>query len=198
MLGVLSTGSEYAWGTVKSVLSQGPRRSAVLAGKVVALGGVVLVMVLTSYAANAVASAIVASVESQSMDWPGIAELAKGIGGGWLIAMTWCIGGMALGVVLKGTTLAVGIGLVWALVIESLVRGFASTIDAIDTLQRWLPGTNGGALAAALGAQTQSRDRGTPGVTDVVSGTHGVVFLAAYIIAFACVAGILLQRRDVT
>jgi len=87
---------------------------------------------------------------------------------------------------------------IWALVIEQLVRGFASTLDAVDVLQRWLPGTNAGALVAALGAPTQEQGRGTPGITDVVGGTHATLVIAAYLITLTAATAIVLCRRDVT
>ena len=73
----------------------------------------------------------------------------------------------------------------------------ASLLAAIDTLQRWLPGTNA-PLAAAVGVPVQGAPGGTPGVTATVDGTQATLVLAAYLVAFTAVAAVLLQRRDVT
>jgi ABC-type transport system involved in multi-copper enzyme maturation permease subunit len=198
VLGALITGSEYGWGTLKTVLAQRPGRLAVLGGKLTAAGLVTAVMVVVSLTADALASWAIATAENRAVDWPPLPELTQGVAAGWLIVTMWCVVGMFLGTVLRGTALPVGIGLVWALVVEQLVRGFASTLDAIDVLQRWLPGTNAGALVAALGAPTQAQSRGTPGITDVVSGTHATLVVAGYLIILAAATAIMLRRRDIT
>ena len=198
LLGVLSAGSEYGWGTWKTILAQGPGRLAVLAGKLGALGLVLLLVVLATFAVAAPASWLVAWVESQPLRWPPLAELAQGLAAGWLVVAMWGWAGMFLGILVRGTSLAIGLGLVWTLAVENLVRGFASLLAAIDTLQRWLPGTNAGSLAAAVGVPVQGAPGGTPGVTATVDGTRATLVLATYLVAFTAVAAVLLQRRDVT
>jgi ABC-type transport system involved in multi-copper enzyme maturation permease subunit len=198
VLGALVTGSEYGWSTLKTILAQQPGRLAVLGAKLTATALVTAIMVVASLAADALASWAIATAENRAIDWPPPPELALGVAAGWLIVTMWCVTGMFLGTVLRGTALPVGIGLVWALVIEQLVRGFASTLDAIDVLQRWLPGTNAGALVAALGAPTQGRGGGTPGISDVVGGTHATLVVAGYLIALAAATAVVLRRRDVT
>ena len=198
LLGVLSAGSEYGWGTWKTILAQGPGRLAVLGGKLGALGLVLLLVVLATFAVAAPASWLVAWVESQPLRWPPLAELAQGLAAGWLVVAMWGWAGMFLGILVRGTSLAIGLGLVWTLAVENLARGFASLLAAIDTLQRWLPGTNAGSLAAAVGVPVQGAPGGTPGVTATVDGTRATLVLAAYLVAFTAVAAVLLQRRDVT
>jgi ABC-2 type transport system permease protein len=198
LFGVLSAGSEYGWGTWKTILAQGPGRLAVLAGKLAALGLVLLLVVLATFAVAALASWLVAWVESQPLRWPPLAELAQGLAAGWLVVAMWGWAGMFLGILVRGTSLAIGLGLVWTLAVENLARGFASLLAAIDTLQRWLPGTNAGSLAAAVGVPVQGAPGGTPGVTATVDGTRATLVLAAYLVAFTAVAAVLLQRRDVT
>lgn len=198
LLGVLSAGSEYGWGTWKTILAQGPGRLAVLAGKLGALGLVLLLVVLATFAVAAPASWLVAWVESQPLRWPPLAELAQGLAAGWLVVAMWGWAGMFLGILVRGTSLAIGLGLVWTLAVENLARGFASLLAAIDALQRWLPGTNAGSLAAAVGVPVQGAPGGTPGVTATVDGTRATLVLATYLVAFTAVAAVLLQRRDVT
>ena len=198
LLGVLSAGSEYGWGTWTTILAQGPDRLAVLAGKLGTLGLVLLLVVLATFAVAAPASWLVAWVESQPLRWPPLAELAQGLAAGWLVVAMWGWAGMFLGILVRGTSLAIGLGLVWTLAVENLVRGFASLLAAIETLQRWLPGTNAGSLAAAVGVPVQGAPGGTPGVTATVDGTRATLVLAAYLVAFTAAAAVLLQRRDVT
>lgn len=197
LLGAIATGSEYQWQTVKTTLTQGPRRSAVFGGKVLALGVITLLLVFVTFVVDAGASWLVATITDHPAAWPSFGDLATGFAGGWLVVAMWCWGGLFLGFLLRGTALAVGLGLVWALAVENLVRIFASILDPIDAVQRFMPGTNAGALVAALGVPVQGETGGTPGVTAVVSGTHAAVVLAAYVVVFLLVAGALLNRRDV-
>lgn len=112
-----------------------------------------------------------------------------GLAAGWLVVAMWGWAGMFLGILVRGTSLAIGLGLVWTLAVENLVRGFASLLAAIDTLQRWLPGTNAGSLVAAVGVPEQGASGGTPGVTATVDGTQATLLLAAYLVAFTVAAG---------
>jgi len=193
ILGALMTGSEYGFGTMKTLLTQGPRRIEVLGGILGALAVVVLVLGVANFTLSAGASSVIAATESAPGTFPPAAELARGLASGWLILGMWGLLGALAGIAFRGTALAVGLGLVWALVIENLIRGTAALLDVFDTVQRVLPGVNAGSLVAALGA-----GRGAPGVAAVVGGTHAVVVLAGYLAGFILVAGLLLARRDVT
>ncbi|MGH3889324.1 MAG: ABC transporter permease [Pseudonocardiaceae bacterium] len=199
ILGALMTGGEYGFGTLKTLLTQRPRRIEVLSGVLATLAVVVLALVMASFAISAGASSLIAAVESAPGAFPPAAELARGLASGWLILGMWGLLGTLAGIAFRSTALAVGLSLVWALVIENLIRGFAALLDFFDTVQRALPGVNAGSLVAALGAASQGEGSGgTPGVDAVVGGTQAVVVLACYAIGFILVAGLLLTRRDVT
>jgi ABC-type transport system involved in multi-copper enzyme maturation permease subunit len=195
--GALSAGSEYGWDTVKILHTSGPRRVSVLAGKLLALGFFMLALVLATFAADAAASLLVASLTGSAANWPPFGEVLTGVGAGWLVVSMWCVAGVFLGTLVRGTALAVGIGLVWALALENVLRIFGVILEAVDAVQRYLPGTNAGALVAALGVPVQGQPGGTPGVTDAVGGPIAAVTLAAYLVAFAVGAAVLVERHDV-
>lgn len=197
LIGVLVTGSEYGWDTVKVLLTQGPRRMSVLSGKLLALVVLMLALVLLSFGVDALAALVVASMSDSPVNWPPIGELATAAGAGWLIAGMWSLGGALLGILLRGTALAVGIGLVWALAVENLLRVFASMVDGVEVAMRYLPATNAGSLVAALGSSAQGEPSGVPGVNDTVGGGHAAIVLGVYALVFVVAAGILLRRRDV-
>jgi ABC-type transport system involved in multi-copper enzyme maturation permease subunit len=197
VIGAIATGSEYGWRTLKSILTVRPGRLSVLGGKLLAIVTVGLVLVVVVFAAAAGSSAVIAAVEGKPLDWPALGDLARGFGAGWLIIGMWSLFGAALGILFRGTSLAIGLGLVWALVVENLVRGFAVVLDFLDALQKWLPGVNAGSLVASLGATTQDRPGGTPGVTDAVTGTRGLTMLVAYVLALGVIATLTLVRQDV-
>jgi ABC-2 type transport system permease protein len=199
VFGVLLAGSEYNWDTLKTVLAQRPGRLAVLAGKVTAAVTLTGVAVTAAVAMDALASLAIASAENRAVGWPPLTVLARDAAAGWLIVTMWCVVGMFLGILLRGNTLAVGVGLVWMLIVEQMIRAWAApTVAAIDVVNHYLPGTNAGAVVAALGEPTEQQGRGNPGVTDVVGGTHAVLVVTGYVIALVAAAGAALRRRDVT
>ncbi|MGI8691551.1 MAG: ABC transporter permease [Geodermatophilaceae bacterium] len=197
ILGALVAGSEYGWGSLKTVLTQRPGRFSVFGGTVAALAVILFAAVLISFAVSAGASAAIASAESLPIAWPAVGDIVQGIAAGWLVLLMWCLFGLLLGTLTRGTALAIGLGLVWALVVENLIRASANALDWLDAVQRVLPGVNAGSLVAALGARGIEDGEGTPGVAAIVSGTQGTVVVAVLLVAFAAVAAVLVQRRDV-
>jgi len=81
--------------------------------------------------------------------------------------------------------------------VENLLRIFGSIVDLVEVVQRFMPGTNAGALAAALGVPVQGQPGGTPGVTDVVGGRSAALVLVAYLAMFVAASAVLVRRRDV-
>jgi ABC-2 type transport system permease protein len=197
IIGGLAAGGEYGWGTLKTILVQRPRRLTVLAGKLLAIQTVILAVVLGTFAMDGLWSWVIAATEGRTADWPSLLDLGRGIGAGWLVLGMWSLLGAFLGVLFRSTSLAVGLGLVWALAIENLVRGFANLLGFLDAFQRGLPGVNAGSLVASLGAATVDQSGGTPGVTAVVSGPQALLVLGAYVVVLAVLAGAVLQRQDV-
>ncbi|MGW5672476.1 ABC transporter permease [Micromonospora sp. NPDC003776] len=193
ILGVLTVGGEYGWATWKTVLTQGPSRLEVYAGKLLALAAAALAVVLAVFAVGAVASALIAVAEAQPVRWPGPGDLLTGIGAGWLIAAMWAMLGAVLAVALRAVALPVGLGLVWMLAVQNLLAAIAAPLlHWVAQAQKGLPGPNAGSLAAALGAPGD-----TPGVVGTVGGGQAAVVVAAYLIAFAAVGAVLLRRRDI-
>ncbi|SIR12185.1 ABC transporter permease [Micromonospora avicenniae] len=194
ILGVLVVGGEYGWGTWKTVLSQGPYRLAVYAGKLLTLAVAALVVVLAVFGVGALSSALIAAAEAQPVHWPGLGDLLIGIGAGWLIATMWAMLGVMLAVALRAVALPVGLGLVWMLAVQNLLTAIAAPLlDWVAQVQKGLPGPNAGSLAAALGASSD-----TPGVLSTVGGGQGALVVAAYLVAFAAAGAVLLRRRDIS
>src|SRR5215207_6443786 len=193
-LGAISVGNEYGWGTLKTMLIQRPRRLSIYAAELLALAVAVLVIVLSIFALGALTSSAIALSQSESMAWPSLAELARGVASGWLMLMTWCLFGVMLAFVFRGMALPIGLGIVWILGVENLIVNVAAALlDFAETLQKALPGVNAGSLVSALGGRSD-----TPGVNTVVDGTQAMLVLAAYALVFALIAGFVLQKRDVS
>jgi hypothetical protein len=164
---------------------------------VLAILSTILVLVLAVFAMNALWSWLIATTTNSAALWPSVSGLARGIGAGWLILGTFGLFGALLGILFRSTAMAVGLGLVWVLAVENLIRGFAGVLGFLDALQKGLPGTNAGSLVAALGAPTIDQTGGTPGVNAVVGGPQAAIVLLIYVSAIVAIAALALQRQDV-
>ncbi|SFW69961.1 ABC transporter permease [Amycolatopsis australiensis] len=191
IFGVLVAGSEYGYGTWKTVLVQHPSRLAVYAAKLVTVAVAALAVVLALFAAAAGAGAVVASLQDQPQSWPPASDVVLGLGAGWLVTTMWGVLGVLLAIGLRSVALPIGLGLVWLLAVQNLLASVAAPLlDWVAQLQKALPGPNAGALAAAFGADA-------PGADGIVGSGQAAVVLAAYLVAFGLLGGRLLHRRDI-
>ncbi|MEV4755854.1 ABC transporter permease subunit [Micromonospora sp. NPDC049559] len=196
LLGALTIGGGYGWGTWKTVLTQGPGRASAYGGTLAALATVVVTLVTAVFLVNFGAALLVSVLESQAPHWPPAADVARAYGAALLIYAMWTAAGVLAGTLARGPALAVGLGLVWALAVENLLRGVANVLGAVAPVADVLPGTAAGSLAGGLGA-TAFADDGTPGVLTTLDAGPAALLLAVYTAVFALAAGALILRRDV-
>jgi ABC-type transport system involved in multi-copper enzyme maturation permease subunit len=196
VLGALVVGSPYGWGTLKTALTQRSGRVPLLLGTALLLALVLLGVVLVTFGVGALASTVVATAESRPLDWPPLSEVARGVGAAWLIVTMWCSVGVLLATVSRSTSLSIGLGLVWAFVVEGLVRGLSSSLEWLEAFSRVLPGGNAGSLAAALLPDGVPVD--TPGVDAVVGGGTATLVLLGYVAVATALSAALLHRRDLS
>ena len=194
VLGALAAGSGFGWGTWKTALTQGPSRPAVIGGSLVAVSAFVVAIVVLTLVLFLGVSTGIAVAEGRSLDWPALADVARAFGGGLLVLEMWTLVGYAVAVLAKGPALAIGLGLVWVLVVENLLRSVAGLLSAIDQLTRVLPGTAGGSL---VGAIIGGDPNGTPGVLDTVGAGRALLTVAVYVVALVAVVLSVTRRRDV-
>jgi ABC-2 type transport system permease protein len=199
MLGVFALGSEYGWDTLKTLFVQGPSRLTVFGAKLVALGIVLIPFVLTLFAAGAVASVVIARIEDAPVVWPSAWLLARAIAAGWLILAAWAALGVLLGVMTRGTSLAIGLGILYALVVEGLLSAFAESVSLLEPLTQVFLRANGYSLATALGAPVAGIESNGPGAFGgpFVASAQALAVLVAFVAGFATLAAVLLRRRDV-
>jgi hypothetical protein len=112
----------------------------------------------------------------------------------------WAALGALLGVVTRGTSLAIGVGILYALVIEGLLSAFADSISALEPLTEVFLRANGYSLAASLGASAESIGSSGPGSFSgpFVSSGQALAVLVVLGALFTGIAAMLLRRRDVT
>jgi ABC-2 type transport system permease protein len=200
MLGVLALGSEYGWGTLRTVFVQRPGRLRVFAAKLVALGLGLVPFVLSVFAVGAVASYAIAWAEGVEANWPSAWDVGRALVADWLILAVWAALGIALGVLSRGTALAIGVGILYALVVEGLVSAFAGQIRLLEPLVEMFLRANAYSLVESLGASTADVENNGPGSFSGpwVGGEQAVVALLGYVVVLLLLSGFLLRRRDVT
>jgi ABC-2 type transport system permease protein len=198
-LGVLTVGSEYGWGTLRTLFTQRPGRMHIFASKLVALAVALLPFVLVVYAVGILSSYGIAVREGADVGWPSAWLVLRGLGAGWLILAVWCAFGILLAVLSRGTSLAVGIGILYSLVIEGLLSALASQVSVLDRLVEFFLRANGYSLAAALGVSAQDvSDRGPGSFSGpFVGGGQALLVLCVYLAILLLASGSLLRRRDV-
>jgi ABC-2 type transport system permease protein len=199
MLGVFALGSEYGWDTLKTLFTQRPGRLRVLAAKLAALGIVLVPFVLALFAAGAVASYVIAQIESAPVTWPSAWLLVRAMSAGWLILAVWAALGVLLGIATRGTSLAIGVGILYALVIEGLLSAFADSVSVLEPLTEVFLRANGYSIAVALGTSAESIESSGPGsfAGPFVDSAQALAMLAAIMAGFAALSALLLRRRDV-
>ena len=199
-LGVLAVGSEYGWGTLKTLFTQRPGRLRIFAAKLLGLAATLVPFVLVAYAFGALSSYVIALREGAHVTWPSAWLLLRGLGAGWLILAVWAALGILLAVLSRGTSLAIGIGILYALVVEGLLSALASEVSVLDHLVQFFLRANGYSLVAALGVSAQDvSDRGPGSFSGpFVSGEQALLVLAVYLVVLLAGSGWLLRRRDVT
>ncbi|MEV0248070.1 ABC transporter permease [Nocardia sp. NPDC050712] len=194
IFGALATGSGYGWGTWKTVFAQGPSRTSALTGTIVGVLAVVVAVVVGAFVVDLSVATVIAWVESQPIVLPSIGRSLTGIGSGIAILGMWSMLGVLIGIAARGPALAVGLGLVWVLVLENVLRFFGSMLGGAGVMMDYLPGTAAGSLAGSLrtlGGET------TPGVLNTISGSAAILALAAYLAVFVTASLWLIRRRDV-
>jgi ABC-2 type transport system permease protein len=198
IMGVLVQGSEYGWGTIKTLFTQRYGRLTMLFGKLSALAVLVLVMVVALFAIDAVASLVVVTIDGKAVEFPAADVILKAIGAGFLIFGFWAIFGLALATVFRQSAMAIGLGLAYALVVELLIFSLLSALggDVVNKIHQWFPIANTGYLAESFGQISfRGLERTPPPFADA---THAVIVLLLYVIAFIGASVYLTRTRDVT
>jgi ABC-type transport system involved in multi-copper enzyme maturation permease subunit len=196
VLGAIVAGNGYGWGTWKTIFSLGADRTGAVLGSITALTCFVVATLVVSLGFDLGLSLLVATSESQDVVLPSLGSTAEAFGVGFLVLEMWALVGYLLGTVARGPALSVGLGLVWSLVVENLLRGVGQLLDWVDTLTMVLPGTAAGSLVGSVVGVQEGGD-GTPGVLDTVDGPQAAITVACYILLAIVASAVVVRRRDV-
>jgi ABC-type transport system involved in multi-copper enzyme maturation permease subunit len=196
VLGALSLGSEYGWGTVKTMLTVRSGRLSVLLSQIGALFTSLAGLVIASFVCSSVASLVVAATVHVTTAAPSATELVRSMATGWLILCMWCAFGAVLAILMRGTAMPIGLALVWILVVENVIRATAPGMPVLAALERGLPGVNAGSLVAAMGQRGSTATTGD-GVAAIVGGGEALAVVALYLLLFVSVGALVMRTRDV-
>lgn len=199
MLGVLALGSEFGWGTIKTAYTIGPGRLRLFAAKMVAVALILIPFVLIEFALGAIASTSIALTEGAAIHWPSAVDFVQAMAVGWFLMVVWATFGVLLAVMTRGTALAIGIGILYALIIENLIGAFSSSLTWLQPIVEQFLRASGYSLVRAAGLSLGGDANNGPGSFSgpFVSGMHAFAVLALYLVVFVTVSAVLLRRRDV-
>ena len=192
IVGVLTFGSEYGWGTWKLVFTQGPSRLAVYVAKLAAMILFLAVMVAVVLGAGALMATVIGALDGVAPVYPAAAAILKGFGAALLVSAMWAAFGALLAVLMRQSTMAMALGLVYSVVFEGLLASLLAALA--PSLRDWLkplPGANATALFGSFGQSLN-------GLKPLVSAGQAEAVIGAYLVLFLVVAGVLLTRRDIT
>jgi ABC-2 type transport system permease protein len=193
ILGALTIGSEYSWGTLKTILTQRPGRLSLTGGKFLALAPILLAFSFGALVVGLIGSLLYAAIAGASFALPSAATLIEGLGAGWLILAAWTTLGVALATLFRSAALAIGLGLVYALVLENVISGVAFFVEQAEAVRRLLLGANSSALANYFADPTP----GSVAAQGRIPPERATLILLVYIAAFLAVTLFVMNRRDV-
>ena len=195
ILGALVVGSEYGWGTLKTVLSQRPGRLGAFFAKMLALGAVLALFVVLAFVVGAICSLIVAGVQGATVSWPSLTELLEALGAGAIVLASWAALGVLLATLFRSTALAIGLGLFYALALEGLVFGLPIPNESFQDARQFFLGQNSGFLAESFAGSSLQQPL-TPLGPDV-GAMQAALVLGIYLAVFVLVAALAFRQRDV-
>jgi ABC-type transport system involved in multi-copper enzyme maturation permease subunit len=172
---------EYGIGTLRTLLVRQPRRAVFLAGKL----GALLIAMTAALAVALLVGMAAATVTAQARGLPtaawftgaGLACAAGTFGNTVLACAVYGAVGLAFGVLLRSTVLAVGVMLGWFVMAENIAD------NTWPDAGHWLPGLLAGAVMQ--------------GGTDTVSYQYAAVGSLGCVVVALAVAMVVFVRRDV-
>lgn len=174
--------SEYGHGTLRALLTREPSRGRLLAGKLLALISCTAAALLVAEVVSAAAAVGMAGLRDiPTARWftgTGLVEAGGNYVNALLNATFFGMLGVALGVLLRSTVLALGVGLAWFMPVEHIVQ------NAWAGAGRWFPGL----LFEAVGR----------GGTVATSYQRSLLLAATAATVALVVGGATFVRRDVS
>ena len=197
ILGAVLGGSDWGWGTWKGQLSRGPSRVQVVLAKAVATVTAAVAITVVAQVVAFPVSYVISASAGRGAELAPVSALLGSLAAATLIASASCCLGFCLAIVSKSLPLALAVGLVWVLAVESIVSGLVQLWGPLAFVQKILLGPASGSLDAALGA-TELSQGGTPGVVAAMSAPAAVAVLLAYMLVATMLSVVTMNHRDIS
>lgn len=180
-LGVLVISAEYSTGTIRATLGAIPQRRSVLTGKAVVFAGVVLVVsLITSFAAFFLGQLV---LHGKAIDTTlGQPSVLRVVLGGALFLTAVGLLGLGLGTLLRNTAAGISVVVGLLFVLPILANFLPSDISV--HVMKFLPGT------AGMGIWSVHRE------ANALSPWVGFALLCGYALAALIAGAVVLARRD--
>lgn len=177
-----SVGSEYAYGTLRILLTREPRRLVLLGGKLLAMAAFVAAGVLLAWLAQTLLAVTVASARGiETSAWWSLDGWVEAVGTVlrvYYASIVLGVLGSLLAVALRASAPAIGIGIGYTLVAEQLL------LIAWDEGTKWMPG--------------QAISHFSLGGTEALPLERAMLMVSLYGIVFLAAQAAIFFRRDVS
>jgi hypothetical protein len=182
IMGTVLFTSEVQHGTLATAVAARPARWVIVAAKIAIAACFGLVMGIAGMVAG-FGGAVLGGLDAGDTS-----SVSSTVMWGLLLTTLAPVFGLGFGMILRHGSAAISIVLVWALVVENLIRGFAP-----PDLSRFLPFSAANGL---LGIHSAGDSPETLAVA--LSRVHDAVLFGGYTVAAIAVGTVLLYRRDTT
>lgn len=189
-------GTEFGWGTLRTLLAHGAGRGAFLASKSLSLALFAFVFVIAGSVASVAASFAISSIAGYDLSGLDVAAVANAAGRGMYTFLPY----MALATVIALWSRSAGAGIAAGLVVyfaESLVAGILVSLNRdFATIVNYGISRNVAAVTRQTVVQTGAD--ASNAASTLPDGGQAAVVLAVYTVAFLAIAFWRLRTRDVT
>jgi ABC-type transport system involved in multi-copper enzyme maturation permease subunit len=181
--GASMIGAEWKFGTVTTQLTWEPRRTRIVAAKLIATAGCAFVIAVALQAVFSAGAAVVfaAKGSTQGMDADWYLSLAAAFARGGLLTAVAATLGASLALMMRNTAAPILLVFAYTAIVENIVRGVR------PGWSRWLIGEN---IGVVVTAQTRAIDWDTTAIAAAAT-------LVGYAAVLAVAAGASFHRRDI-
>jgi ABC-type transport system involved in multi-copper enzyme maturation permease subunit len=199
LIGALAAGRDWADGTIKTSLLQGPTRARTSLGQALAVLIAAALSVLLTFALAGVFSVLAAvgvtgSASPAAGPLPTAGRLAAAVGLALVISTAWAAAGWTAGTLLRSATAAFAVILLWATIVQLQLDQLASEFTGpLRALYDLLPDAATNTLTNLYGF---ADSQGNP-IFGQVAPALAVLTLAVYVLVCFVLPVIVTRRRDV-
>ena len=192
-----TTGNEFGWGTVRTVLTHVPRRVAFLAAKLVSLAGAGVALVVAGFGAALVASVVVALMSGADLSVPGdfAGRLLLNIGKVGYVTLPYVAFATMVAVLARSAAGGIGFGLVLFFG-ESLISGIAIQLNR--DLRPLFDAGIARNVSTITRASVVAEGVPPPPLAHPAEAGLAYLILALYVVAFVAIAVHRIAKRDLT